>query len=125
MKYIITEQQSDRLKKTILDYFDDYLTPFEGWEHPKSYEKDVIDIGEIFFHLDNGNQNYMWYSACDNLMRNEDSNGCPSVTLPYSTFNTLDGFFGDLWKSVFLEWFNMHTGLLVKIVDTISHNIRI
>jgi len=50
MKYIITEDQfktaeqairAYRIEQTILQFFDDQLTPFEGWDSPKAYKDRV------------------------------------------------------------------------------------
>jgi len=50
MKYIITEEQfktaeqsirAYRLEQSILQFFDDQLTPFDGWDSPKSYKKEL------------------------------------------------------------------------------------
>ena len=53
MKYIITESQFkiaeqsiryERLEKNIMEFFDEHLTPYGGWESPKSYRKDIEDF---------------------------------------------------------------------------------
>jgi hypothetical protein len=119
MKYIITEQQIKRLEQAIWDYIDGHLTPYEGWESPKSYSMDVEDIGEIFFFLEEqtgyGDEEHMWYSACDEPWVKI---GCPGVALPSAKYEALDAFFGDMWKSIFLEWFKSHTKLPIVKVDS-------
>ena len=40
MKYVVTQKQIDGLRETILNYLDNNLTPYDGWESPKSYKKD-------------------------------------------------------------------------------------
>ena len=119
MKYIITEQQIERLEQTIWDYIDGHLTPYEGWESPKSYSRDVEDVGEIFFFLvesnGNGEDEHMWYSDCDAPLVTD---GCPVIALPSAKYEALDAFFGDMWKPIFLEWFKSHTKLPIVKVDS-------
>ena len=125
MKYIITEEQNERLKQTIWKYLDGHLTPYDGWEEPKSYRNDIRDVGEIFLFLvdTTGGENteeHMWYSACDNPNLSEPivEDDCPVVVIPKAKADALDGFFGDIWKPVFLEWFNHYTKLPIVKVDS-------
>lgn len=125
MKYVITEQQSERLKKTIWEYLDSHLTPYDGWEAPKSYRNDIRDVGEIFLFLvdtsgEYSTEEHMWYSACDNPNLDDIlvEHDCPVVVIPKAKSSALDGFFGDIWKPVFLEWFNYHTKLPIVKVDS-------
>ena len=121
MKIIITEQQHDRLKKAILKYLDNNLTPHGGWEKTKSYKKELKNQdNELFLHL-TGNEfdsdNHMWYSTYNNPhvgIKKEDS---PIVLIPDSKAIALDGYFGDMWKPIFIEWFENNSGLKVKKVD--------
>jgi hypothetical protein len=122
MKYVITESQHEKLKDLIWDYLDCHLTPYIGWESPKSYEMDIEEIGEIFFFLvesiGDGEDEHMRYSACDNnnWFRHLPEDDCPVVSLPSAKYEALDAFFGDMWKPIFLEWFKFHTKLpIVKV----------
>ena len=122
MKYLITEDQNERLRKTIIEFFDEHLTPYEGWESPKSYRKDIEDVGEIFFFLvesdGSGEYEHMWYSACDNPNINYVRQGhCPVVTLPYTTWDALNGYFGPRWQELFRRWFKTNTGLSVVQIE--------
>jgi hypothetical protein len=128
MKYIITEEQNERLEKTIMKFFDKNLTPFEGWESHEDYEGEVeTNGGELFLRIiDDGewdlhSNNHMWYSICnnDNLSEPLPEGHCPVVTLPKSTYDALNGYFGDKWKKLFRRWFIIHTGLLVIQIDTL------
>ena len=128
MKYIITEQQNERLQKIIWRYLNSHLTPYEGWRNRNDYAREADVDGEIFLHLveeDNGIESFgdephMWYSVCDNHNLDEPipEGECPVVTIPSSKSEALYGFFGDRWKPVFLEWFNSKTGLPIIKVDT-------
>ena len=127
MKYVVTQKQIDKLRETILNYLDGNLTPYLGWESPKSYKKELESAGEIFiFFVEEGNgiqsfgdEPHMWYSDCDNPNLSEPlpKEECPLVTLPSAKHEALDAFFGDIWKPIFLEWFKHHTGLKIKQVD--------
>ena len=128
MKYIITEEQNERLEKTIMKFFDKNLTPFEGWESHEDYEGELeTNGGELFLRTTDDDEwdllsnNHMWYSICnnDNLSEPLDEGHCPVVTLPKSTYDALNGYFGDKWKRLFRRWFIIYTGLLVVQIDTL------
>ena len=128
MKYIITEEQNERLEKTIMKFFDKNLTPFEGWESHEDYESELeINGGELFLRTTDDDEwdllsnNHMWYSICnnDNLSEPLPEGHCPVVTLPKSTYDALNGYFGDKWKKLFRRWFIIHTGLLVIQIDSL------
>ena len=128
MKYIITEEQNERLEKTMMEFFDKNLTPFEGWESHEDYESELeINGGELFLRTTDDDEwdllsnNHMWYSICnnDNLSEPLNEGHCPVVTLPKSTYDALNGYFGDKWKKLFRRWFIIHTGLLVIQIDTL------
>ena len=128
MKYIITEEQNERLEKTIMKFFDKNLTPFEGWESHEDYEGEVeTNGGELFLRIGDDDEwdlhsnNHMWYSICnnDNLSEPLPEGHCPVVTLPKSTYDALNGYFGDKWKKLFRRWFIIHTGLLVIQIDSL------
>lgn len=136
MKYIVTEEQfktaekaiKDRiLEKTIIDFFEKNLTPFDGWDSHENYEKAVAESDEFFFGLtddDDWNMakdNHMWYSLCHNhnLSNPLPEGHCPVVTLPPSTYEALNAYFGEKWKKLFRRWFITHTGLFVVQIDTL------
>ena len=128
MKYIITEEQNERLEKTIMKFFDKNLTPFEGWESHEDYESELeINGGELFLRTTDDDEwdllsnNHMWYSICnnDNLSEPLPEGHCPVVTLPKAVYSALDGYFGERWKKLFRRWFIMNTGLLVIQIDTL------
>ena len=128
MKYVISEEQNERLEKTIMKFFDKNLTPIEGWESHEDYEGELeTNGGELFLRITDENDwdlhsnNHMWYSICnnDNLSEPLNEGHCPVVTLPKSTYDALNGYFGDKWKRLFRRWFIIHTGLLVVQIDTL------
>jgi hypothetical protein len=139
MKYIITEDQfktaeqairAYRLEQTILQFFDDQLSPFDGWDSPQSYKRELEEnSGELFIYivdvdgpdLSGDNDDFMWYSLCDNenLSKPIPEGHCPVVVLPRPKYGALDGYFGENnWKVFFKRWFMGHTGLDVVQVDS-------
>lgn len=121
MKVIITEQQLDRVKSTILNFLDSNLTPYGGWDTYREYKKDLRSSGEIFFHLnedDDPNDNpHMWYSLDTNTESYVPKEDSPLLLIPDSAYGALNGYFGELWKPVFHEWFRNNTGLKIKKID--------
>lgn len=138
MKYVITEEQfktaeqairAYRLEQTILQFFDDQLSPFDGWDSPKEYKIELEEnSGELFIYivdpegpdLGGDNNDFMWYSICDNenLSKPIPEGHCPVVVLPRPKYDALDGYFGEgNWKVFFKRWFMTHTGLDVVQVD--------
>ena len=138
MKYIITEDQfktaeqairSYRLEQTILQFFDDQLAPFDGWDIIESYKTELEQNGgELFIYIvdDDGpdlsgdNNDFMWYSLCDNENLSEPlpEGHCPVVVLPTLKYDALDGYFGEgNWKVFFKRWFFTNTGLKVVQID--------
>jgi hypothetical protein len=137
MKYVITEEQfktaeqsirTYRLEQSILQFFDDQLTPFDGWDSPRAYKKELEEnSGELFIYVvdfDGPNSSgdgddFMWYSLCDNENLSEPipEGHCPVVVLPTLKYDALDGYFGDTWKEFFKRWFMGHTGLNVVQID--------
>jgi hypothetical protein len=125
MKYIITEQQKEKLIDTIQKYLDSHLTPYDGWESPKEYINELKnDGGEFFLFLTDsyGEGEHMWYSICNNQNLSEPltEGTCPLVALPDAKYEALNAFFGDMWKPIFLEWFNYNTKLPIVKVDSLG-----
>jgi hypothetical protein len=132
MKYIVTEEQfktaeqsirTNRLERTILEYLDSHLTPFKGWDSPRTYEIELEENGgELFIFTvesdgDAGTDDHMWYSICDNQNLTEPmpEGHCPVVVLSLSSYDALEGYFGNNWKPIFKEWFTKNTGGLPVI----------
>jgi alpha-amylase/alpha-mannosidase (GH57 family) len=126
MKYIITEEQNERLMKIIMKFFDNNLTPVEGWDPHEYYESDKETDGEVFIRLTDdewgmNRNNHMYYTTCDNPQLDEPlpEGECPKVSIPRSIYETLNQDFGDAWKKLFRRWFILHTGLLVVEIDSL------
>ena len=125
MKYIISEQQVESLKQTILNYFEDNLTPYDGWQSSSEYKKELKSSDyELFLFLvesdGSGEEDHMWYATYKNPHATIPKESSPLVALPDSRFNALEGYFGDLWKPLFIEWFKKNTGLPLKTVDNLG-----
>jgi hypothetical protein len=130
MKYIITETQKDRLEKIIIDYFEKNIIPSNGWKSKKEYEKEIgYNDGELFINLseiddteDFYDDEHIWYSECnnDNLSEPLPEGHCPLLELTSSLYHRLDGYFGDIWRPLFKEWFTNKTGLpIIQISKSI------
>ena len=135
MKYIVTEQQlktaeksirDSKIKESIYKFFNGHLTPYGGWDSHDTYASELEENGgELFLPIkdiddwDFKSDNHMWYSICENGNLSEPipEGHCPVVTLPTLIFEALDGYFGDMWKTLFKRWFMGHTGLEVIQVD--------
>ena len=121
MKYIITEQQGERVKDLIMSYLDSHLTPFDGWETPKEYKKNLLQDDEIFLHIveseGSGEDPHMWYSVHTNSHADVPKEISPLITLPSAVYERIEAFFGNLWIPFFKEWFKKNTGLKVKTVE--------
>ena len=121
MKYVVTQKQIDGLRETIMGYLDSHLTPFNGWETPKEYKKNLNEDEEIFLHIvdseGSGEDPHMWYSVYTNPHADVPKEISPLITLPSAVYERIEGFFGDLWKPFFKEWFKKNTGLKVKTVE--------
>lgn len=128
MKYIITEQQNERLVNQIMKFLDKNLTPDWGWSKTKEYEKTLKSEDELFIFLygdedeiyDASEFPHMYYATCDNQYITIEENGCPIVLLPQKIYFALEGYFGDFWKPFFLKWFETHTNLPIKKVDNLG-----
>jgi hypothetical protein len=128
MRYIITEQQNDRIAGYILKFLDDNLTPYGGWKSIEEYEQELDEnSGELFIPIkdvdewDLSRSNHIYYSVCDNpnYVENPFPEGaCPVVMIPPSVLDALNGFFGDIWKGIFKEWFEEKTGAEVFVINS-------
>jgi len=120
MKIIITEDQNKKVKETVINYLDNNLTPVYGWDNKELYAEELEEDGEVFFHLDDDVDLTIWYTGCDNGYLSEPlpKGKCPVAVIPTNIYDSLEGFFGNLWKPIFKQWFQHHTGLPIKEVDS-------
>jgi hypothetical protein len=123
MNYIITEGQNQRLVDSIVEYFDNNLTPYDGWDTPSEYAK-VLKIGnEIFLFVEDPDSDdalNMWYTTHKNPYATIPEEDSPIVTIPDHVYDSLTSYFGDLWKPIFKEWFFKNTKLPVNKIGTLT-----
>lgn len=122
MKYIITEEQHNKLLDIILRYLDSNLVPGGGWKEKKYYQKEMETDYEMFLMFDPedeevGEEPHMWYSLCDNPHAEIPEHKCPLITINSYKYDSLDGYFGPRWQETFKRWFTKHTGLPVVHVE--------
>ena len=126
MKYIITENQQNKLIDIILGYLDSNLVPGGGWKDKKYYQKETEQNYEMFFMFNTdeedfgwGESDHMYYTQCDNPNFDPPlpKHKCPMITMDSAKYDSLDGFFGPRWKELFKRWFTKHTGLPVVSVE--------
>lgn len=131
MKYIISEQQNNRLKEIIFSFLNDYLTPFGGWKKKEFYKKEIqnpFNDYELFIPIENSAEEeidyfedwdtteHMFYSTCQNENYSYKIGECPEIVIPKTKYETLGDTFGEGWKPIFIEWFIQNTSLPVKVV---------
>lgn len=134
MKYLITEQQDERLKRIMFHVFDSYLTPSGGWDSEKLQKElnDPFSEKELFIPLVDLEDQYdesweetehIFYSSCDNPNYNYKRNGdCPEVIIPDNTYDIFDDSFGKkVWRPYFFEWFEKNSGLPIVRLRKFSY----
>jgi len=115
---------SNNLEKAIISIFEKDLKPYHGWMSRKDYKDDLKDGGgEIFLQLEKNFDDFdnsIWYSLCvnTNLIKQISESMCPLATIPDTIYGKLMGLFGDIWKDIFINWFEKNTGLKVKMVSS-------
>ena len=111
MKYLISES---KINKVILDYISDEFTPskdkYWGPELHKDHYKDHIDLHDALGFGLGSYESLMFayygeWDGYDYLYR---------LSLEPFVADKLTSLFGDLWKPIFIKWFEHNTGLEVK-----------
>lgn len=120
MKYIISES---RLEEVIMKFIEEtfpvdeinFTNPYDEFDDGTEGE----DPNRIEFYrgdYEDEDALFRWY-GCDYFTSfSKARENCPMVELedPYS--NTLDGYFGDLWKKPFKDWFETNFNVQIKSV---------
>jgi hypothetical protein len=106
MKYIITESKAEDV---ILKYLDRYIEPDYSWgpELHSFYRKDVKQHGSYDFVINDR----LAYSYWDGVGNDKLLEVMPWV------YEQLDGLFGDMWKPIFIKWFEKNSGLKIRHFD--------
>ena len=93
MKYLISES---KIESVIRKYLDDNYIPDWGWLEPEQYKEEFERWGELYFEI-NDHTRYTYLDGKLTVGESPD----------------LDGYFGDVWRPVFPQWFEDNTGLEV------------
>jgi hypothetical protein len=124
MRYIISESQSKNLKKSIFDFFDKKLTPYEGWLTNYQYINRLEKVGKYKFYLgdvesDVFDDSYFEYISTFSAKQYPPPPDVDfqELSLPYEKYNEIVGYFGDVGIEYLKEWFRLKTGLTVSEVS--------
>ncbi len=123
MKYLITES---KLENAIMNYLDELFDIQDlNWTHPYDYDDETGEEGDdenrIEFYIGDyeGSDEgcFRWY-ACEYFHPNSKAiNECPTISIERQYTDTLNGYFGDMWKPTFKKWIKHHFDLDVKTVE--------
>lgn len=124
MKYIISE---NRVNDFIIKYlektygglrqelaWDDNIEEVTDCAIEFSYQDDEDEDGEIVFRL----YDKCWWNISSSEAAREMYNKSPILRFEYeSEFDTLNSYFGDLWKEPFKKWFKEYYGFNIKTIE--------
>ena len=130
MKYIISEQQNERIKMKFFHLFDVMLTPVGGWKEKQWYRQFINSpdfdhemflpleqkpnmVNVEFGNFDPEETEHIYYTSCRNPNYSFSEGECPVVILPNSKYNLFNDLSGEEWIELFKEWFEENTGLPV------------
>ncbi len=126
MKYIITENQHERLKNYMMSYFDTLFQPDSiNYTHPYAYDENGYEYEDPnIFEFYYGNYMdedfvFSWYGS--NYYEEDEDYELkvisPIVQVAMDKSYELDNMFGeDKWEDTFKEWFKETFGMDVKNV---------
>lgn len=137
MKYIISEQQNERMKMKFFHLFDATLTPVSGWNE-KNWFKQLINSPafdyEIYLSLEQSSfspnndedeefdaedNEHIFYTSCRNPNYSFSEGECPVAIIPNSKYNMFEEISGKEWIPYFKEWFEENTGLpVVRVISS-------
>lgn len=106
MKYKI---DIERVNQVILDYISEEYVPDYGWSSDYNYKEDIKIWGEVEFNV-NDNVSYSYHKSFygyNNIL-----------IINRKIVDRLTRMFGDLWISVFANWFTKNTSLPIQSVGT-------
>ena len=124
MKYTISE---NRVNDLIIKYlektygglrqelaWDDNIEEVTDCAIEFSYQDDEDEDGEIVFRL----YDKCWWNISSSEPAREMYNKSPILRFEYeSEFDTLNSYFGDLWKEPFKKWFKEYYGFNIKTIE--------
>jgi len=123
MKYLITES---KLEGTIMNYLDELFDIQDlHWTHPYDYNDETGEEGEdenrIEFYIgdyEGTDEGCFRYYFCDYFNQGSPARDiCPIISLESQYTETLNSYFGDMWKEPFKKWIKLNFDLSVKTVE--------
>jgi len=106
MKYQI---DIERLNSIILEYISDEYVPDYGWGSPYNYKEDIKIWGEVEFYV-NDRSSYSYHESFKGYNN--------ILIIDRQIVDRLTRMFGDMWISVFANWFSGNTSLPIQSVGT-------
>lgn len=123
MKYIITESKLDTV---VTNYLDELFNINDiNWTNPiaygDEYGEEWDDVNRVIFYIGDyeGDDDgcFYWY-GCDYFYPDSPgSEKCPMVNIETEYINKLNGYFGDMWREPFKNWFIKNFDLPVETID--------
>jgi len=120
MKYLITENQKEKILDFIKDFIDGYFSPKDNfgnkvdWKNIRQEMEDTKD-GEVFiFFGDVEEEEFMTFYNCEYVENHDLDLDCPNLLLEPREYEKLDAMFGDVWKPIMKDWFTENTGFEIK-----------
>ena len=123
MNYLITES---KLEKTIMTYLDELFDIDDlHWTHPYDYDDETEEEGEdenrIEFYIgdyEGTDEGCFRYYFCDYFLPYSSARDlCPIISLESQYTDTLNSYFGDMWKEPFKKWIKLNFDLPVKTIE--------
>ena len=114
MKYLIDKQRLDDL---ILEYISEEYVPDYGWGDWYNYKEDIDIWGEVEFYV-NDVSSYSYHKSFKGYNN--------ILVIRNRIVGKLTKMFGNMWISVFANWFSENTSLPIQSVGTYeSWDVRI
>lgn len=117
MKFILTENQKDKIKKFIINYLDMTYGELDGdWGEMVSIIHDggnSDDRGETFFNFMDDDNFFIFYD-CEYVEDKfyDESTPCPYIALSYPSFEEFQSQFPtNIFKESFKDWFESYTDI--------------
>lgn len=128
MKYIITEDQSEKYVEMVLRDIEKKLFPLHGWEdvfrdirywQRRFEEKGYPRMMETFIYITDmdydGDNAFMTYydkgaSSCESME-------CPIMLFEEKQYKFFNNKYGKGWMPIFVSWWENNTGFPLKTID--------
>ena len=122
MKYVISES---KINNVIVKYLDDNFGDL-NWTNPYDENGNESDCAAIFYKGDYDNENVVfrvyekcwWKVAWSPSIKDDLIEKSPILSFENDTdYDTLNAYFGDMWKHIFEEWFKETYGFDLKTIS--------